>query len=57
MSLSDLQKEIAQTEKKLKEAARDVVTKPTKDVHAMKKLRNKIAILKTMARQKELVHE
>ncbi len=57
MSLSDLQKEIAQTEKKLKEAARDMVAKPTKDVHGMKKLRKKIAILKTIARQKELVHE
>lgn len=56
-SLADLTKLIAETEKKLKEAERDIVSKPTKDVHSRKKFRERLAILRTIAREKELTHE
>lgn len=56
-SLADLTKKATEIEKKLKEAIRDRVAKPTKDVHAIKKMREELAIVKTLARQKELAHE
>lgn len=55
-NLSDVTKLIAEAEKKIREAARDRFTKPAKDVHVIKKLRKRLATLRTVAREKELPH-
>lgn len=53
----DLQKQVALLEKTITEKMRDKATKQVKNVHEIKELRKKVAIVKTCIRQKELVNE
>ncbi len=55
--ITDLQKQVAALEKTMTEKMRDRATKQVKNVHEIKELRKKIAIVKTIMRQKELVNE
>lgn len=56
-SITDLQKQVAALEKTITDKMRDRVTKQVKNVHEIKELRKKVAIVKTIIRQKELVNE
>lgn len=57
MSVVELKKKITETEGAMTKELRDKETKQTKDVRGIKKMRQRIAIMKTIVRQKELIHE
>lgn len=52
----ELHKQAAELEKKLAAWAQDRYTKQSKNVREAKAMRNRRAVLLTIARQKELVH-
>ncbi len=56
LSVTEVNKHIVESEHKLAEMLRDRLTKQMKNVHEVKKLRKQLAVLKTVARQKELAH-
>lgn len=58
MSGAELKKKITESEVAMTKELRDKGTKQIKDVHGVKKMRQRIAIMKTIIRQKELLtHE
>lgn len=56
-SITDLHKQIIALEKTITEKMRDRITKQVKNVREIKELRRKVAIIKTIIAQKELVNE
>ena len=56
LSVTEVNKHIVESEHKLAEMLRDRLTKQMKNVHEVKKLRKQLAVLKTVARQKELAY-
>ncbi|OGG24289.1 50S ribosomal protein L29 [Candidatus Gottesmanbacteria bacterium RIFCSPLOWO2_01_FULL_43_11b] len=56
-TLEELIKQISGVEKTAAEKMRDRATKSVKNVREIKMLRKKIAVLKTVVRQKEFTHE
>lgn len=56
-SIAELEKKIIETEEAMTKEFRDKGTKQTKDVRVGKKMRQRIAIMKTIVRQKKLKHE
>ncbi len=57
MSAAELKKKIAEAEAAMTKELRDKGTKQIKDIRGVKKMRQRIAIMKTIVRQKELTHE
>ena len=57
LSIVELKKKIIETEEAMTKELRDKETKQTKDVRGIKKMRQRIAIMKTIVRQKEVIHE
>ena len=56
-TLEELKKQISSVEKTVAEKMRDRATKSVKNVREIKMLRKKLAVLKTIVRQKEFTHE
>ena len=56
-TLEELKKQISNVEKNIAEKMRDRATKSVKNVREIKMLRKKLAVLKTVVRQKEFTHE
>jgi len=56
MSMEELVKRIVEEEKKLAAIMRDRVAKQVRDVREIKRARQRIAVLKTIHREKEISH-
>ena len=56
LAITELNKQIVETEHKLAQTLRDKLSKQGKDLHDVQKMRKKLAVLKTVVREKELAH-
>lgn len=53
-SVADMNKEIAEVSKNMARMKIEAKVKPNKDTNAMQKMKKRIAVMKTVIRQKEL---